>query len=273
MKNTHPSSLAPSAKNNIRKAAPHSRSGSNHHPPAQGARTLGIDVGGTGLKASVLNARGKMMVRRRRVDTPSPCPPKALVQALVELVKPLPAFDRVSVGFPGYVLAEKVITAPEFGNRSWHGFDLVKALQSRLGKPVRLLNDADMQGLPVIGGKGLELVITLGTGVGTALFRDGELMPHLELAHHPAHKGADYNGYLGKKALKKIGKKRWNRRVRRMIGVLHDLFNFDKLYIGGGNARNITFKPNAHLKLISNQDGILGGFMLWNHHGKVKRAK
>jgi len=210
------------------------------------------------------------MVHRLRVDTPSPCPPKALVKALVELVKPLPAFDRVSVGFPGYVHAEKVITAPEFGNRIWHGFDLVKALQSQLGKPVRLLNDADMQGLPVIGGKGLELVVTIGTGVGTALFRDGELMPHLELAHHPAHKGADYNGYLGKKALKKIGKKRWNRRVRQMIGVLHDLFHFDKLYIGGGNARNITFKPNAHLKLISNQDGILGGFMLWNQHGKVK---
>jgi polyphosphate glucokinase len=270
MKNSAPSSLAPSPKTKRLKAAPGSRSDSNHQPPAQRARTLGIDVGGTGLKASVLNAQGKMMVHRLRVDTPSPCPPKALVKALVDLVKPLPAFDRVSVGFPGYIHAEKVITAPEFGNRIWHGFDLVKALESQLGKPVRLLNDADMQGLPVIEGNGLELVITLGTGVGTALFRDGELMPHLELAHHPAHKGADYNGYLGKKALKKIGKKRWNRRVRRMIGILHDLFNFDKLYIGGGNARNITFRPNAHLKLISNQDGILGGFMLWNQQGRAK---
>jgi polyphosphate glucokinase len=268
MKNIHPSSLAPSAKNNRHKAAPDSRSDSNHHPPAQSARTLGIDVGGTGLKASVLNARGKMMVHRQSIDTPSPCPPKVLVNALVDLAKPLPAFDRVSVGFPGYVRGDKVITAPEFGSGGWPGFDLVQALKSELGKPVRLLNDADMQGLAVIKGKGLELVITLGTGVGTALFRDGELMPHLELAHHPAHKGADYNGYLGKKALKKIGKKKWNRRVRRMIRVLHDLFHFDKLYIGGGNARNITFKPNAHLKLISNQDGILGGFMLWNQQGK-----
>jgi len=257
MKKPPPSSLAPPAKTKRRNAA-------------RRPRTLGIDVGGTGLKASVLNARGKMMVHRVRVDTPSPCPPQALVKALVDLVKPLPAFDRVAVGFPGYVRAEKVITAPEFGNRIWRGFDLVKALQARWGKPVRLLNDADMQGLPVIGGQGLELVITLGTGVGTALFRDGELMPHLELAHHPAHQGADYNGYLGKKALKQVGRKKWNRRVRRMIGVLHDLFNFDKLYIGGGNARNITLKPNAHLKLISNQNGILGGFTVWNQKGKVR---
>jgi polyphosphate glucokinase len=211
-----------------------------------------------------------MIVHRQWIDTPHPCPPKVLVKALVDLAKPLPDFDRVSVGFPGYVRGDKVITAPEFGSSAWPGFDLVQALKAKLGKPVRLLNDADMQGLAVIKGKGLELVITLGTGVGTALFRDGELMPHLEFAHHPAHKGDDYNGYLGKKALKAIGKKKWNRRVRRMIGVLHDLFNFDKLYIGGGNSRNITFKPDARFQLISNRDGILGGFRLWNRNGKAK---
>jgi polyphosphate glucokinase len=169
-------------------------------------------------------------------------------------VNPLPTFDRISVGLPGYIRTEKVIAAPEFGNRIWHGFDLVKALQSQLGKPARLIKNADMQRLPVIGGKGLEPVVTLGTGLGTTLLRDGELTPHLELAHHPAHKGADYNGYLGKEAPKKIGKKRWNCRVRRTIGVSHDLFHFDKLYTGGGSARNITFRPNAHIKLISNRD-------------------
>ena len=270
MKNKLHSSPVPSATDNRRQAAPGLRHHPNGHARSRGARTLGIDVGGTGLKASVLDARGKMIVHRQLIDTPRPCPPKVLVKALVDLAKRLPAFDRVSVGFPGYVRGDKVVTAPEFGSGAWPGFDLVQALKAELGKPVRLLNDADMQGLAVIKGNGLELVITLGTGVGTALFRDGELMPHLELAHHPAHKAKDYNGYLGKKALKKIGKKRWNCRVRRMIGVLHDLFNFDKLYIGGGNARNITFKPNAHLQLISNRDGILGGFRLWNRNGKAK---
>ena len=226
-------------------------------------RILSIDVGGTGLKASVLDGRGKMIVDRVWVATPYPCPPKVLVKALVDLAKSLPEFDRVSVGFPGYVRDDKVITAPHFGNDIWHGFDLVKALKAKFGKPVRLLNDADMQGLAAIQGKGLELVVTLGTGVGTGLFRNGELMPHLELAHHPVHRSQDYNGYLGAKALKKIGEHKWNCRVRLAIGILRDLIHPDKVYIGGGNARKITFKLNARTQLISNQDGILGGFRLW----------
>jgi polyphosphate glucokinase len=85
-------------------------------------------------------------------------------------------------------------------------------------------------------------------------------MPHLELAHHPMHQRKDYNEYLSKKALKKIGEKKWNGRVQRVLKILHDLLQPDKIYIGGGN---ITFKLDAHLQLISNQDGILGGFMAW----------
>lgn len=225
--------------------------------------TLAIDVGGTGLKASVLDGRGKMIVESVRVDTPYPCLPKVLIKTLVDLVKPLPAFDRVSVGFPGYVRDDKVITAPHFGNDVWDGFDLVKALKTKLGKPVRLLNDADMQGLAAIQGTGLELVITLGTGVGTGWFRNGEPMPHLELAQHPVHKGKNYNEFIGDKALKKIGKKKWNSRVQQAITILQDLFHPDETYIGGGNARKITFTLAPHVHLISNQDGILGGFRLW----------
>ena len=242
----------------------------NHHASPPGPRTLAIDVGGTGLKASVLDGRGKMMVDRAYVKTPSHCSPKVLVKALAGMAKGLPAFDRVSVGFPGYVRDDKVITAPEFEDGKWRGFDLVEALKAKLGKPVRLLNDADMQGLAAINGKGLELVVTLGTGVGTALFRNGEPMPHLELAHHPVHKGKDYNGYLGKKALKKVGKKKCNVRVQRVIEILHDLIHPDETYIGGGNSANITGKLGAHIKIISNQDGILGGFRLWEPLRKSK---
>lgn len=225
--------------------------------------TLAIDVGGTTLKASVLDARGKRVADRVAVPTPYPCPPKVLVAALVRLVQPLPAYHRVSVGFPGYVRGNKVVTAPHYGNRRWRGFDLAGALAAKLGRPVRLLNDADMQGLAAIKGHGLELVVTLGTGVGTALFRHGELMPHLELAHHPVHKKKDYNAYLGKKALQKAGKRKWNRRVQRVIGILHALFQFDKIYLGGGNSRKIAFKLRSNVRLVPNEDGILGGFMLW----------
>ncbi len=229
----------------------------------QQSRTLAIDVGGTTLKASVLDGRGKMIVDSVRVDTPYPCPPKVLIKALVELVKPLPEFDRVSIGFPGYVRDDKVITSPHLGNDIWHGFDLVKALKTTFGKPTRLLNDADMQGLAAIQGTGLELVVTLGTGVGTGWFRNGEPMPHLELSQHPVHKGKNYDEFIGDKALKKIGKKKWNIRVQLSITILQELFHPDKTYIGGGNSRKITFALPPHVQLISNQDGILGGFRLW----------
>jgi polyphosphate glucokinase len=229
----------------------------------RGVRTLAIDVGGTGLKAAVLDARGKMIVGRVRLDTPYPCPPKVLVKALVALVKPLPAFDRVSVGFPGYVRDNKIMTAPHFGDRVWRGFNLSGALKEEFEKPVRLLNDADMQGFAAIKGRGLELVVTLGTGVGTGLFRNGELMPHFELAHHPVHKGKDYNAYLGKVALLKTGNKRWNCRVKKVLNILHDLLEPDKIYLGGGNSSCITFELGPKVRIISNLDGILGGFMAW----------
>ena len=165
--------------------------------------TLAIDIGGTGLKASVLDSAGKMISDRVSTPTPYPCPPLVMVQALTDLVMLLPAFDRVAVGFPGQIRRHQVVTAPHFGTDIWNGFNLSKALSLKLGKPVRLLNDADMQGLGAISGEGLELVVTLGTGVGTALFRNGDLMPHLELAHHPFRNDKTYNEFLGKVALEK----------------------------------------------------------------------
>ena len=225
--------------------------------------TLSIDIGGTGLKASVLDAAGHMAAKRVRVDTPYPCPPPVMVETLAALVAPLPAFDRVSVGFPGVIRDGKVLTAPHFGDEIWRGFDLAGALAGRLGKPVRLLNDAEVQGLAVIEGKGLELVVTLGTGVGTGLFRDRELMPHLELAHHPLRKGKTYDEYVGNEPRKKKGKKRWNRRVRRVVDTLRALINYDRIYLGGGNSRRITFKLDPDMRVVSNEAGILGGVMLW----------
>jgi polyphosphate glucokinase len=226
--------------------------------------TLSIDIGGTGLKASVLDPKGKMVTDRVRIDTPYPCQPEVMVRALTDLVKPLPAFDRVSVGFPGVVREGKVITAPHFGNEVWQGFPLAQSLGKIWGKPVRVLNDADMQGMAVIGGKGLELVVTLGTGVGTALFRNGELMQRMELAQHPAWDNKTYNEYIGDKVLKKKGKKKWNKRVEHALELLNTLLNPDKIYIGGGNARHIGFKLNKNTKIVSNEAGILGGIHLWD---------
>ena len=231
--------------------------------PTPDARVLAIDIGGTGLKAAILNLEGEMLTERLRMETPHPCKPDDLVNALVKLVEPLAGFDYVSVGFPGVVRSGKIITAPNLGTEELGGFDLATALQERLGKPVRVINDADMQGFGAIEGKGLEMVITLGTGFGSALFMDGVLAPHLEIAHLPFRKNKDYDQQIGDKARKKIGKKVWNRRVRRAIETLRALTHFDKLYIGGGNAARINFELEPDVKIISNECGVRGGAWLW----------
>lgn len=228
-----------------------------------GSCTLAIDIGGTGLKASVLDADGKMLHDRVRVETPVGEPPETIVEALAGLVAPLPAYDRVSVGFPGVVRNGKVRTAANLGHDTWIGFDLAKALEKRLGKPTRVVNDADMQGLAAVQGKGVELVVTLGTGFGTALYLDGRLAPHLELAHHPFRKGESYEEQLGNAGRKKVGTKKWNKRIVKAITTLRLLVHFDHLYIGGGNAKKIIFTPDSDVTIISNEAGIRGGVALW----------
>lgn len=227
--------------------------------------TLAIDIGGSGLKATVLDREGSMLAERVRVDTPDPAPPDVMIDALVALVDPLPGFDRISIGFPGVVRGGIVITAPHFGNEQWHGFPLADALRDRLGgKPARLLNDSEVQGYGVICGSGLEFVITLGTGLGSALFRDGKRMPHLEFAQFPFKKKKTFNHYIGDAALQKIGEKKWNKRVEKIIDAFRTLLNFEMLYIGGGNARILTLELPEDVKIVSNDAGLTGGIRLWD---------
>jgi polyphosphate glucokinase len=230
---------------------------------ADTTRILAIDVGGSGLKAALLDADGNMVTERLRIETPHPCKPDDLVDALAGLVEPLGAFDYVSVGFPGVVRKGTIITAPNLGTEELQGFDLAGALQERLGKPARVTNDADMQGYGAIEGKGVEMVITLGTGFGSALFMDGELAPHLEIAHLPFRKGQTYEQRTGDKARRKLGKKDWNREVRKAIATLRVLTHFDKLYIGGGNADKLKFKLDPDVQIVSNEYGVRGGAKLW----------
>ncbi|HEX2024247.1 MAG TPA: ROK family protein [Acidimicrobiales bacterium] len=239
--------------------------------------TLAIDIGGSGLKASVLDAHGAMVVDRVRVPTTYPLPPEKLVDDLVELVRPLPHFDRVAAGFPGVVRKGRILTAHNLVTASgpgsevlpelieaWTGFDLAGELARRLGRPTKVVNDADLQGAAVVSGSGLELVVTLGTGVGTGLYFDGRLAPHLEIAHHPLRKDRTYEEELGDAARKEVGNKRWNERVEFAIHTLHALLNYDHLYVGGGNAKRLTIDLGPNGTVVSNAAGILGGIKLWD---------
>jgi polyphosphate glucokinase len=225
-------------------------------------RTLCIDIGGTGLKAMIVSANGKPLSERSRIETPRPATPRAIGTALQALLPDRTQFDRVSVGFPGVVVDGVVRTAPNL-HPSWAGFDLATWLLRSTGRPTRVLNDAGVQGHGVVQGRGVELCVTLGTGFGFAIFVNGHYVPNVEFGHHPFRKGKTYEDLLGDAALKKRGKKRWNRTLGQAIAQLQETFNFRALYVGGGNARRIDIPLPKNVKVVDNVAGLLGGVKLW----------
>ncbi len=227
-------------------------------------RTLCIDIGGTGIKAIVVDAAGAALTERARLETPKPAVPEAVLAVIDELIRSQGDFDRVSLGFPGVVMDGITKTAPNLDD-SWAGFAITEHLQRKTSKPVRVANDAGIQGLGVIEGRGLEMVITLGTGLGCGLYIDGRYVPNLELAHHPMKKNQTYEDRVGNAARKKIGNKKWNRRVREVIAQLEPIFNYRRLYIGGGNAKHLDRDglPES-VTIVDNTAGLFGGIKLWS---------
>ena len=224
--------------------------------------TLAVDIGGTGLKMLCLDHDGKPMTERLRMRTPNPATPVRLLLALDKMRAQMPAFDRVSVGYPGVIKQGVVMTAVNL-NPKWVGYPLQAALQKRWKKPVRVANDAAVQGLGAVSGRGIELILTLGTGMGSCLFADGHMCP-LELGHHPWRKKT-YEDYLGMRGLKKYGKKKWNKLLELAIAQTAATFNWDHLYLGGGNTKYIRMKARPEVTIVSNLDGLLGGVALWRN--------
>ena len=222
--------------------------------------TLAVDIGGTGLKMLCLSPEGKPTTERLRVPTPDPPTPERLLTALDQLRLQMPKFDRVSVGYPGVIKQGVVLTAVNL-HPAWVGYPLESALQKRWKTPVRVANDAAIQGYGAISGKGVEMILTLGTGMGSAIYVDGHCVP-LEFGHHPWLKKT-YEDYLGRRGLKKYGPKKWNKLLRKAIAQTQATFNWDHLYLGGGNTKLVTLKPRKDLTIVSNMDGLLGGVALW----------
>jgi polyphosphate glucokinase len=238
------------------KASSPKRSATSSHPV-----TLSFDIGGSGIKAMLLSPAGKPLTERLRVDTPSIPTPNAVLRVLDQLRKQLGSFDRVSVGFPGVIKNGVTLGAVNLHPR-WNGFPLQATLQKRWRKPVRVANDAAVQGYGAVKGRGVEMILTLGTGMGGSLFTGGRLCPGLELGHHPWKKKT-YEDYLGRRGLDRYGKKRWNKLLKEAIAQTSATFNWDHLYLGGGNTKKIDFKLPPNVSIVSNEDGILGGVALW----------
>jgi polyphosphate glucokinase len=227
-------------------------------------RTLSVDIGGSGIKVMLLDTKGNPLTQRARLDTPQPAKPEIVINVINYLAGIQGEFHRVSVGFPGVVRGGVTKTAVNL-DPDWIEFDLATSLSKRLNKPVRVINDADMQGFGAISAKGVELTITLGTGFGSALFLDGKLVPNLEMGHHRFRKGQTYEQQLGRQTLDIIGDQKWNERLSKAIASLENLFNYDYLYIGGGEATRVKIELPANVKIIPNITGLLGGIALWRN--------
>ncbi len=232
---------------------------------ASKGRILSIDIGGSKVKATVLDSAGKLLEEYKRIATPTPSTPVNVLKVIKALAANFTGYQKISVGFPGYVKRGVVYTAPNLGTEAWRNTHLEEKISKMLGKPCKVVNDADFQGVGIVSGKGLEMVVTLGTGFGTALLHDGVLLPHLELSQHPVNlaKKENYDKYIGEKTLLKIGEAKWNKRVEKVLEILKTVFNYDHLYISGGNAKRIKFKLDKNITLANNQDGIRGGARLW----------
>lgn len=225
---------------------------------------LSIDIGGTSVKGCILSKDGEMVTEFLKVPTPKKSTPEAIIDCIKQILKSFNNdFGKVSIGFPGYVKKGIVETAPNLAKNKWLNIDLAQQVADLLNLPVRLINDADQQALGIVSGTGFEIVVTVGTGFGTALVYDGELLPHLELAHLPITKNKDYDSYIGTDALEEVGDQKWNERLQRIIQIYKTVFNYDTLYIGGGNSKHIDFELDHNIKLVTNRDGIKGGAKLW----------
>ncbi len=235
-----------------------------HEVQAADPRTLTIDIGGTGIKMLPMDSKGKPLAERARELTPQPAQPEAVMETIKRMLASQGEYDRVSVGFPGVVVHGVVHTAPNLGTEQWRSFDLQKAIKQATGKSVRAMNDVDLQGYGVIRGVGVEMVFTLGTGLGSALYSNGHLVPNLELAHHPFGNNSTYEQRVSNSELKKAGRKKWNRRVRQMIEQIEPIFNYDILYIGGGNAKKLIGELPSRVRIFENVEGMTGGIRLWN---------
>lgn len=240
------------------------------------ALTLAIDCGGSGIKGSVVTPEGELLAKKVRIETTYPFTPSKLLDTVEQIAAQMPKADRITVGLPGMVRNGVVITSAPYITKSgrfseidpqaqqaWTRCPLQAMVGERFGLPALVMNDADVQGFGVIEGKGLEFVITLGTGFGTAYYVDGQVGLHMEMSQMQFRKDTNFDQYVGEAALELIGKNRWTGRVLRAIDAWRDVFMWDRCYLGGGNTRHLVDPMPSDVTIVPNVAGIIGGAKAW----------
>ncbi|VEI12816.1 Polyphosphate glucokinase [Trueperella bialowiezensis] len=255
--------------------------------------TLSVDCGGGGIKSTLLDAGGFQISGVVRTPVPYPFSPADLLHVvedqLAQIGEGTPAhIDRITLGMPGMIRRGVVVYTPHYIRRAgphtrilpnlehaWTGQDMQAALEARFGVPALVLNDAEVAAAGIVSGRGLELVLTLGTGLGSAFLDDGVLAPHLEISHAPMRWGLVYDDVVGEHERIRLGDSAWSRRVLKAVESLWPVFRWDALYIGGGNACRISDSVRARMpevNFVPNMAGMQGGVRAWSMVSREDRA-
>jgi polyphosphate glucokinase len=240
------------------------------------AAPVGIDIGGTGIKAGPVNLEnGKLVVPRSRTETPHPATPAAVVEVVQELLAGIDSPGPLGLTLPSVVLHGVVETASNI-DASWIGIDAVALFSNATGRPSNVVNDADAAGMAELrygagkGERGVVILITLGTGIGSGLFIDGVLVPNSELGHLHLHHG-DAEKWAAESARERdqLSWKEWAHRISNYLELVESLLWPDLFIIGGGVSRQADkFLPMVECRttvvpaLLHNDAGIVGAAMV-----------
>ena len=240
---------------------------------------LGIDIGGSGIKGAPVDIeQGRLLTERLRIDTPQPSTPDAVINVVCELVAHFDWQGPVGCAFPAIVKAGKTHSAANV-DVGWIDFEAERVLSQRSGCPLRLINDADAAGIAEMtfgagkDSRGLVFIITLGTGIGCAMFYNGVLVPNCEVGH------LELNGRDAEKWTASVVRKRdklkwreWGSRLNTYLAHLEFIFSPDLFILGGGVSRRFD-KYSKYLTLetpvvpaaLRNEAGIVGAALAARH--------
>ena len=235
-------------------------------------KVLGIDIGGSGIKGAPVDIRsGKMLAERYRIPTPKPAKPRAVAKTVKELVQHFDWSGPIGVGFPAVIQHGVARTAANI-DKAWIGTNAISLLEDTTDCPVKVVNDADAAGLAEVtfgGGKGksgLIILLTIGTGIGSALVKDGDLIPNTEFGHLK-FKGGIAEHYAADSARKKfdLSWKEWAKRFDEYLNHVYKLFYPDLFILGGGASKKfdkfeeqLTVPTKVVPAKLLNQAGIVG---------------
>lgn len=250
-------------------------------------KILGIDIGGSGVKGAIVDTKkGKLITERYRIPTPQPATPEAVAKVMKKITKHFNWKGPVGAGFPGVIQQGFARTAANVDD-SWIDQDLNKLFSKATGCKVHVVNDADAAGMAEVkfgagkGKMGSLLLVTVGTGLGTVIFSDGQLVPNLEMGHIILH-GDDAELYATDAARKRLGLDwdTWAGRFNEYLLRMEELVWPDLIIIGGGASKkgdrffhHLTTKAKVVPATLKNEAGIVGAAMVSKYYNKLEKEK